>query len=31
MGVAHRVTLSAFRIQVRKVTNREFAEFLDAA
>ena len=28
---AHRVTLPAFRIQVRKVTNREFAAFLDAA
>lgn len=28
---AHRMALSAFRIQVRKVTNREFAAFLDAA
>ena len=28
---AHRVTLPAFRIQPRKVTNREFAAFLDAA
>jgi iron(II)-dependent oxidoreductase len=30
-GPAHRVTLRAFRIQSRKVTNREFAAFLDIA
>jgi iron(II)-dependent oxidoreductase len=28
---AHQVTLSAFRLQVRKVTNREFAEYLNTA
>ena len=28
---AHQVTLPSFRIQTRKVTNREFAAFLDAA
>jgi formylglycine-generating enzyme required for sulfatase activity len=28
---AHRVNLPAFRMQVRKVTNREFAAFLNAA
>jgi iron(II)-dependent oxidoreductase len=28
---AHRVSLAPFRIQIRKVTNREFAAFLDAA
>ena len=28
---AHRITLPAFRIQPHKVTNREFATFLDAA
>jgi iron(II)-dependent oxidoreductase len=28
---AHRITLRAFRIQPRKVTNREFAAFLDGA